>query len=251
MGFQNETNMIGNQFRASVWHIVFKSKTKTDSCATGFLFEVKTGPALTLSKIFLVSNEHSFLQEKNRKNSRLEDELWFSRPNDPSTIEKVMDLSPSLLHRHPNVDLAMIDVTDKCDNLKKASVKVQPLTPDMLLTFTEWNTGVQGDKCEFRGYPGWRTRSETFRGTLQQDARENDETGLPRIEINDTTVAVGVSGSPAFVKVNNRIKLIGIVEEARTIEITEGSEKWNYGWLVKSTALVELLNRALGQGNWR
>ena len=182
MGFQNESNIIGDQFRASVWHIVFKSAKKGDSCATGFLFEVKTGPSFAFSRTFLVSNEHSFLQNKNIKNSKIEEELWFFLPN-TSTIELVMKLSPNVLHRHPKVDLAMVEVTSKCADLKANSFDIQPLTSDKLLTFSEWHTGIQGDKCEFRGYPGWRSRSETFDATLQQDAKDNDDQEIGRAHV--------------------------------------------------------------------
>lgn len=256
--------IVGDKFDAAVWpleaisyrinraNVLNPIEVSGHYYGTGFLFERTVGP---YHRQFLVSNKH-FLVEDNPfcLMLRLSPDQKFPKgstyrlfPTESQYSTK--DPLYSIVHAHwdPDIDLAVVDVTDKIRELKAQlqyrNFQVKPLNVRMVPYGSDWNIARE-TPCAYLGYPDKSNNPRVKTGRLGQNPSKVQTSYIP---LDEVRVAQGASGSPAFVKVDFRTKLLGIVFGTAPTEMVPGHIEFDQGFAVKVTALMELTDYVLRQ----
>ncbi len=255
---------ISNKFNAAVWHVSVSnvSINRGESIGTGFLFEVKTpssnkGVRYDYRRVFLVSNRHVLYEYDcgDGLGMRRAKHLRLCRTNTPAYWPLIENTLVGRVHTHsnPDVDLAMIEVTNEINTLKAncPDFEIKPLTSENLLTPSEWRLLGQEKPCAYVGYFSiHETENIPENGDCRFsiDPKVNFE-NLPQFKVTGK-VFPGASGSPVFAVPGSKPKLCGILAESIYRDFLR-SQIPHWGVAVKTTALVELLDEILGKGNWK
>ena len=255
---------ISNKFNDAVWHISVSnvSSAQGKAIGTGFLFEVKTpssnkGTRYDYRRVFLVSNRH-VLYEYNigdGSGSHRAKHLRLCITNTAKSLPLIENTLAGRVHAHsnPDVDLAMIEVTNEINKLKASfpDFKIKPLTTENIITPSEWRLLGQEKPCAYVGYFSIHETEnipENGNCTFSIDPKVNFE-NLPQFKVTGK-VFPGASGSPVFAVPGSKPKLCGILAESIYRDFLR-SQIPHWGVAVKTTALVELLDDILGKGNWK
>lgn len=258
---KNET-IIGDKFNDAVWPLetityrvnkanrLHPVEISGHYYGTGFLFERTVGP---YHRQFLVSNKHFFVEDNpyclmlrlspDQKFAQGSTYRLFPTESEYSTKDPLY----SVVHQHwdPDIDLAVIDITDKLRELKVQlqyrKFQPKPLSVKMVPYGADWNIARE-TPCAYLGYPDRSALPRVKKGVLGQNPSKVQASYIP---LDEVRVAQGASGSPAFVKVDYRTKLLGIVYGTAATEMTPGHIEYDQGFAVKVTALMELTDYVL------
>lgn len=239
-------SIIGDNFDAAVWPLALfcqtqkrkkKNAAKPDFTATGFLFARNVGTR----RIFLVSNKHVFLEDAPHSLDIYLPSVYvngeYCRPRIPLYSGNLQ----TFVRSHPSVDLAVIDVTDKIEELQNSypDFAIEPIEDSQILF--SWDIPRQ-TPCDYLGYPDNSPDPRAKRGYLGRNPQKLQTSNIP---LEDVSIAQGASGSPAFVAVGRDPRLLGIVFGTKSTQITSGHEEFDYGFVVKVTELMAVTNALL------
>ena len=217
---------------------------------TGFLFKRKTA---FLTRCFLVSNKHVLVEDNPQclllKLPSVEENGIVKYPGVtyplyPTRGKNILEepLS-SVVHAHPTLDLAIIDVTEKIRELEK-EFKYRNFKVDSLETKNlplSWD--IQKDRpMHYVGFPDEQTKPIPFHGHIKENPKSTRN-----VDISDVFVAQGASGSPAFLneEEHHYPKFLGIMESTESMQVVEGERQHVIGHAVKSCDLLDFINDVL------
>ena len=249
---------IGEDFNDGVWLLETRTYKKNawgqvevvPFHGTGFLFKRKTA---FLTRCFLVSNKH-LLVEGNPHCLLLKIPPITSHGSiiSPAVTyqlypSKGKSLSEeplaSVVHAHPTLDLAIIDVTEKIRELQKEfkyrNFKVDSLEEKNL----PLNWDIQQDRpTHYLGFPDEQIYPTHFKGNIKRNPKYTSDIELTAL------VAQGASGSPAFLngEAGTYPKFLGVIESTESMEMEKGGvRQYVFGHAVKSCDLLAFINDVL------
>ena len=261
----NNDIIIGDNFGGAVWPLETISYRVNRANAfnpieisgryfgTGFLFERKVGP---YRRHFLVSNKHFFVDDnpfclmlrlsKDKKFPKGSTYRLYPTESEYSTKDPLY----AVVHAHwdEDIDLAVIDVTDKLREMKVQlqyrNFQPEPLSVKMIPYGRQWDISRE-TPCAYLGYPAGSQTAIPQRGRLVENPGKSQ---THNIQLSDAHIAQGSSGSPAFVKIDDRTtKLLGIIWGTEPVEMANGQTEFINGFALKVTALIELTDAVLRQ----
>ena len=217
---------------------------------TGFLFKRKT---LVSTRYFLVSNRHVLAEgnpdclllklppkpiSKTKAFPRVTYPLY---PSKGKSLEE--EPLSSVVHAHPTLDLAIIDVTEKIRELKNefAYRKFEIKSLEAKDLPISWDIPT-ARPVHYLGFPDESINPEIKKGHIKENPKFTQNIGF-----DDMFVAQGASGSPAFLngEVGHYPKFLGVMESTASSEPVEGFVQFVSGYAVKSTDLLDFINDVL------
>ena len=209
---------------------------------TGFFVEKMVVKWMrSVPKIFLVTNRHVLEGAK---------QVWFKPQIAPGTpaVAEVVIFVEGKVQIAPDLDLAVVDVTDRILDLQKKfpNIQLDPISYDRLPTGPGQLSILEGGTpIAFLGYVDAKSRDNNpARGIGEVSESSRNQSDF--LVSTTPTITHGASGSPTFATIGARSKLIGIATEMEYQDINAPNVQFKtttYGHVLKASALKDLLDR--------
>ena len=237
-----------------------KENVEGASIGTGFLISIPVNDATAKkAAILLISNKHVFKDPKHKIELNFTKKQKNENKPDLGKIHKFLGEDYDDLyteHPNPNVDLACLNISQ----IGNHNLYFRVIQEDLISNFEEEEL-LPGLSVWFVGYPENRYDVSNNLPLL----RKGYIASIPKVDYNlaeqfviDAQVFQGSSGSPVFVSLNDKYKLIGIISQTMikqgklkavpTVQTQIGVDQiLGLGIVIKSTLLKELINKALSK----
>ena len=207
--------------------IIIQTPSGETNFGTGFFygFEIELESETKIPVLLLLSNAHVFEDSESQMTINVNKRKEDGSPDHGNTKKMMFPKLEDLYYRHPNknVDLATIDVTRL---LYDPSLYFKNVWEELLTPINYDVDVVLGQDVLFVGYP----RGHYDKVNNLPLARRGILSSMPNVNFGgeeqlviDAEVFEGSSGSPVFVEINGKYKLLGVLRASLpTVEVCVG-----------------------------